>query len=115
MIRGLATGEIQFRSLGTIILREIIVGLMLGIITGGVIILRSSFLPPGVDLYEGLVIGTSLSLVVIVANLIGTIAPLVIHKLGADPAVMSTPLITTLIDVCGLTIYFETARYFLGL
>ena len=115
MIRGLATGEIYFRQIGIILLREILVGLLLGIITGGVIIGRSIFLPPGVALIPGLVIGLSLSLVVIIANLIGTLAPLIIHRLGADPTVMSTPLITTVIDVCGLTIYFETAKYLLAL
>jgi magnesium transporter len=115
MIRGLATGQIYFRQIGIIILREIVVGLLLGIITGGVIILRSILLPPGVEIFAGLVIGLSLSLVVIVANLIGTIAPLIIHRLGADPTVMSTPLITTVIDVCGLTIYFELAKYLLSL
>jgi magnesium transporter len=115
MIRGLATGEIHFRQIGVILLREVVVGILLGIITGAVIIGRSILLPPGVELYAGLIIGISLSLVVIIANLIGTVAPLIIHRLGADPTVMSTPLITTVIDVCGLTIYFETAKYLLGL
>jgi magnesium transporter len=39
----------------------------------------------------------------------------VISRLGFDPTVMSTPLMSTVIDVCGLTIYFETARLFLSL
>jgi magnesium transporter len=115
MIRGLATGEIRFRQIGIILLREILVGILMGLITGAVIIGRSIFLPPGVELYAGLVIGLSLSLVVLIANLIGTIAPLVIHRLGFDPTVMSAPLMATVIDVCGLTIYFETAKLMLTL
>ncbi len=115
MIRGLATGEIFFREIWIILLRELLVGILMGIITGGVIILRSVFLPPGLQIYEGFVVGLSLTFVVLISNLIGTIAPLVIHRLGFDPTVMSAPLMATVIDVAGLTIYFETARYFLNL
>lgn len=115
MIRGLATGEIQFRQIGIIVLRELLVGLLMGIITGAVIIGRSIFLPPGVGVHAGLVIGLSLAFVVLVANIIGTLAPLIIHRLGFDPTVMSAPLMATVIDVCGLTIYFETAKWFLNI
>jgi magnesium transporter len=52
---------------------------------------------------------------VLISNLIGTVAPLLIHRMGFDPTVMSAPLMATVIDVCGLTIYFETARYLLKL
>ncbi len=115
MIRGLATGEIHFKQIGIIFLREILVGVMMGLITGLVIIGRSIFLPPGIGIFEGIVIGVSLVFVVLISNLIGTLAPLLIHRLGFDPTVMSTPLMATVIDVCGLTIYFETAKYFLNL
>ena len=115
IIRGLATGEIHCRDARTIILKEILVGLLMGVITGTVILLRSYFLPPGVDLYSATVIGASLSFVVLFSTLIGALAPIIISRLGFDPTVMSTPLMATVIDVCGLTIYFETARLFLGL
>jgi len=115
MIRGLATGEIQFKEIFKILGREFIIGILLGVLTGAVIILRSILLPPGVGIYEGLVIGFSLMLVVLLSNLLGTIAPLLIHKAGFDPTVMSAPLMATLIDICGYAIYFETARYLLHL
>ena len=115
MIRGLATGEIQFKEIFKILGREFLIGILLGILTGGVIILRSILLPPGVGIYEGIVIGFSLMLVVLISNLLGTIAPLLIHKAGFDPTVMSAPLMATLIDICGYAIYFETARYLLHL
>jgi magnesium transporter len=51
--------------------------------------------------------------VVVFAALSGVLAPLIIHKLGFDPTVMSAPLMATIIDVCGLTIYFETAKLLL--
>jgi len=115
MIRGLATGEIQFKEIFRIMGREFLIGIVLGVLTGVVIILRSILLPPGVGIYEGVVIGFSLMLVVLLSNLLGTIAPLLIHKAGFDPTVMSAPLMATLIDICGYAIYFETARYLLHL
>ena len=113
MIRGLATGELHTRDTGRIILREIAIGIIMGLITGLVILLRSYLLPPGVDLYAALVIGASLSFVVLFSTVIGALAPMIISRLGMDPTVMSAPLMATVIDVCGLTIYFETARLFL--
>ena len=114
MIRGLATGEIEFRDIGMIVLRELLVGILMGIITGLVIVLRSFFLPPGIALDAAFAVGVSLAFVVFVSNLIGTLAPLLIHKMGFDPTVMSAPLMATVIDVAGITIYFETARLLLG-
>ncbi len=113
MIRGLATGEIQFREIGVIMVKELLVGIMMGIITGLVIILRSIILPPGLGLEQGLIVGTSLIFVVLISNMIGTLAPLLIHRMGYDPTVMSGPLMATVIDVAGLSIYFEIARFFL--
>lgn len=115
MIRGLATGEIEFRDIGSIVFRELLVGLMMGVITGSVIVVRSFFLPPGIALNEAVAVGVSLAFVVFVSNLIGTLAPLLIHRLGFDPTVMSAPLMATVIDVAGITIYFETARLLLSL
>ncbi len=113
MIRGLATGEIQFREIGIIMGKELLVGIMMGIITGAVIILRSIVLPPGLGLEQGLIIGSSLIFVVLISNMIGTLAPLIIHRMGFDPTVMSGPLMATVIDVAGLSIYFEIARFIL--
>ncbi|MBI9104044.1 MAG: magnesium transporter [Spirochaetales bacterium] len=115
MIRGLATGELHTRDTGKVLIKEIAIGLIMGIVTGLVIVLRSWLMPPGVSLFEALVIGMSLSFVVIFATVIGALAPMVISKMGFDPTVMSGPLMSTVIDVCGLTIYFETARRLLNL
>ena len=113
MIRGLATGEIQFREIGIIMGKELLVGVMMGVITGAVIILRSIILPPGIGIEQGLIIGASLIFVVLISNMIGTLAPLLIHRMGFDPTVMSGPLMATIIDVAGLSIYFEIARFIL--
>jgi magnesium transporter len=113
MIRGLATGEIQFREIGIIMGKELLVGIMMGFITGVVIILRSIILPPGLGIEQGLIVGSSLIFVVLISNMIGTLAPLLIHRIGYDPTVMSGPLMATVIDVAGLSIYFEIARFVL--
>jgi magnesium transporter len=113
MIRGLATGEIRSRDAGRVMLKEIFVGILMGIITGGVIIVRSYLLPPGIDITQSITVGVALAFVVLFSTLVGTIAPLLIYRLGFDPTVMSAPLMATVIDVAGLTIYFEIARIML--
>ena len=115
MIRGIATGEIRFRDLGTVMLKELAVGLLMGLILAGVIMLRSVYLPPGVSWVEAVAIGSALVFVVVFSSIIGAFAPLFIHRLGFDPTVMAGPLMATVIDVAGLTIYFQAARMILGL
>ncbi len=113
MIRGIAMGEIQFRDVGEVLFKELLVGLTMGVLLAGVIILRGVFLPPGVEVIEAVAIGSALLFVVVFSSLIGALAPLVIHRLGLDPTVMAGPLMATLIDVAGLTIYFQAARLIL--
>jgi magnesium transporter len=60
-------------------------------------------------------VGASLVFVVLFSNIVGALAPLVIHSLGFDPTVMAGPLMATVIDVAGLTIYFTVAQLVLGL
>lgn len=115
MIRGIAMGQIDFGDLGKVMLKELAVGLLLGLILGAVIMLRGVFLPPGIGIYPALVIGVSLVFVVLFSSIIGAFAPLVIHRLGFDPTVMAGPLMATVIDVVGLTIYFRTAGILLQL
>lgn len=114
MIRGLATGEIHSRDAGKILIKEILVGILMGLITGSVILARSFFMPPGVELSQAITIGVSLGFVVLFSTLVGTLSPLLINRLGFDPTVMSAPLMATVIDVAGLTIYFEIARTMLN-
>ena len=60
MIRGLATGELHFRDIGKVILKEILVGLLIGVFTGAVILARAYFTPPGIELLPALAIAISL-------------------------------------------------------
>ncbi len=113
MIRGLATGELRFQDIWRIIGREVLVGILIGVCLGILTVARAMLLPPAVGLNEALAVGTAMCFVVIVATLVGALAPLIISRLGFDPTVMAGPLMATLIDVSGLTIYFETAKLLL--
>ncbi|MBN2552424.1 MAG: magnesium transporter [Spirochaetales bacterium] len=113
MIRGLATGELRFQDVWRIMGKEILVGLLIGVCLGILTVLRAMLLPPEVSFNEALAVGTAMCFVVIVATLVGALAPLIISRLGMDPTVMAGPLMATLIDVSGLTIYFETAKLLL--
>ena len=115
MIRGLATGEIRFRDIGLVIAKELVVGLIMGLTLGVVIVVRGVFLPPGIEFMSAIAVGASLVFVVLFSSLVGGIAPLLIHKMGLDPTVMAGPLMATIIDVAGLTIYFQIARIILRL
>lgn len=115
MIRGLATNEIFFSDFLKILLREIAIGMIMGIITGGVILLRSIFFPPQITFFQASAVAVSLCFVVLFSTVTGALAPLVIDKLGFDPTVMSGPLLATVIDVCGLSIYFEITKFILNL
>jgi magnesium transporter len=113
MIRGLATGELRFQDFWRIMGKEVLVGLMIGVCLGILTVGRALLLPPQVTLNQALAVGTAMIFVVIVATLVGALAPLAIARLGLDPTVMAGPLMATLIDVSGLTIYFETAKLLL--
>jgi magnesium transporter len=113
MIRGLATGELRFQDLWRIVGKEVLVAILIGVCLGILTVVRAVLLPPEVTFNEALAVGTAMVFVVIVATLVGALAPLLISRLGLDPTVMAGPLMATLIDVSGLTIYFETAKLLL--
>jgi magnesium transporter len=115
MIRGLATGELHFHDVWRILGKEILVGALLGIGLGLLTIGRTMIFPPFISLAEAVAVGVAMCFVVIVATIVGALAPVLIARLGFDPAVMAGPLMATIIDVSGLTIYFETARLLLHL
>ncbi len=114
IIRGLATGNLHFKLIGRAFVKELATGIAIGIATGLVIFLRSVLLPPGVTSTEALAVAVSLNAVVIFASLLGCLVPFIIDRFGGDPAVAAGPLMSTLIDVAGLTVYFEVSRLLLA-
>ncbi len=113
MIRGLATGEIESEDMWRILFKEMVIGLLMGVITGAAIFFRGVLFPPEITIFQGVAIAVSLCFVVVFSTVLGAFAPLLIHKLGFDPTVMSGPLLATFIDVCGLSIYFEITKIIL--
>jgi magnesium transporter len=113
IIRGLATGQLAARDWMRVVWKEVRVGLLLGLALATVVYIRSYFWIGGPQV--GLVVAITMVALVLWANLIGSILPIILSKLRLDPAVVSSPFITTLADVTGLVIYFNVARVVLGL
>ncbi|MDD5701809.1 MAG: magnesium transporter [Dehalococcoidales bacterium] len=111
VIRGLATGEISARRYLSIVLREARVGVVLGIALGLVVLLWAYFL--GRDLQVALVVSISLIAISIMATLVGGALPFIFRMIKIDPALVSAPVITTIMDVFGLGIYFLIAHLIL--
>ncbi|MGE5542739.1 MAG: magnesium transporter, partial [Bacillota bacterium] len=111
MIRALATGNLKMRHWTQTLTRELIVGVSLGL-TMGITAWLLGMLRGGFHI--GLIVGLSMTSIVMVANLIGTGLPFLLTRFGVDPAVASSPLITTVADAAGLVIYFSLARVILG-
>lgn len=110
-VRALAVGELRFPDLWRVVWREVRVGLLLGLmlaVLGGIV--GSLF----VGWQIALVVACSLVLVCAWAATIGGAMPLIARKVGIDPAVVSAPLVTTLVDATGLVIYFLMAKLILG-
>src|SRR5690606_38032929 len=118
IIQAMALGEITIKDWWRVMRRELFSGIFLGttlcLLSFSVIIcwqLMSASLDQ--PLLIGLVVGCSLIGVVLWGTLMGSMLPLLLKKLGADPAVSSTPFVATLVDVTGLIIYFSMALLFL--
>lgn len=110
-VRGIATGEVGETSKVKLLFRELITGFMMGLICA-VVVCGVVFFWKG-SLIIGLLVGTALGCSILVATVAGSFIPLLIHKIGVDPAVASGPFITTLNDVTSLLIYFGLATTFL--
>ncbi|HEX8022815.1 magnesium transporter [Mucilaginibacter sp.] len=119
IIQAMALGEVTVTDWWRVMRREILSGLMLGICLGLIGFLRiaawsmfSSIYGPH-WLLVGFTVGSSLVGIVLWGSLAGSMLPLLLKKLGADPATSSAPFVATLVDVTGLIIYFTIAVLFM--
>jgi len=110
VVRGLATGQIEPGDLRRVFFREVRVGAMIGIVCG---LLVGAAATLWRDPWVGTVVATSLVMSSCVAVTIGTLTPILFQRLRLDPAVTSGPLVTTLNDVTGLTVYLAVATLML--
>jgi len=112
IVRALALRDVSVRDWPQILRKELGVGVLMGLTLAALLSIKV--------LVDGqaellLVIAVSLALVVLVANITGSMLPLLLRKLRLDPALISSPLITTVTDVTGLLVYLSVARWLLDL
>ena len=108
VIRGLSLGEIEFSEIFKVIWKEIRVAVLCGVTLAGANFIKLLVIDK-LALPVAFVICATLIVVVIFAKFIGCVLPLVAEKVGFDPAVMASPLITTIVDAVSLTVYFTIA------
>lgn len=115
IIQAMALGEISIKDWWRIMQREIFSGLLLGVtlsVLGILVIFIWHFFSDVFGPYYlriALTVGISITGVVLWGTLVGSMLPLILKRLGADPAASSTPFVATLVDVTGLLIYFTVA------
>ena len=114
VIRGISLGEIEFNELPKALWKEIRVAVLCGITLSGVNFLKLLFLDR-VGAEIALIVCATLVVVVIFAKAIGCLLPLLANKIHLDPAVMASPLITTIVDAVSLLTYFQIATHVLHL
>jgi magnesium transporter len=113
IVRAMALNEVSLRDVGWIVWKEVRVGLILGAIMAVVALGRAALL--GVGLNIGIVVAATILAICLWSATVAAVLPLTLRRLRIDPAVVSAPLITTLVDGTGLIIYFEIAKALLRL
>jgi len=113
VIRGLATGDINKKNLWECMIREILIGISMGVICGIVIGAAGQIWQNVPKL--GLAVGGAMITTISTASFLGAFLPVFFNRIGVDPAVVSGPLITTIKDISGLVIYFTIASLVMGI
>jgi len=116
IIRALSLDDVQFKDLFRVIWKEFRVGILCGISLAIVNFVKMLILngsDPDVSVVMIIVISLALFCSVVIAKFIGCLLPMLAEKVGFDPAVMSSPFITTIVDALTLLIYFNLAVWIL--
>ena len=119
--RSISLAEIEFRDLFRVFFKELRVGAMCAATLGVATFLKVWLIDglllanPAVTVTVSLTVALSLSLTIILAKIIGAVLPIMAKKIGLDPAVMASPLITTLVDAISLIVYFFVAQNILSI
>ena len=119
VIRGLSLGEIEFSDILAVLWKELRVSLLCAVVLSGVTFLKiflvdyllMGVLEPVEMLTVPLTVCLTMCVTVVSAKLIGCALPILVKKLGLDPAVMASPFITTIIDALSLAVYFVFAAW----
>jgi magnesium transporter len=113
LVRAMAVGEVQLRDVRWVLLKEVTVAFAMGAVMAIIAFGRAEILHVGSDV--ALVVSLTIFIICVWAATVAAVLPLVLKKLRVDPAVVSAPMITTLVDGTGLVIYFTIAKAVLGL
>ena len=120
-IRALSMGEISVRDVRRVVGKEMLVGLMCGLVLGilsfGKVLLVDRLIMgnPSVTVWVAFALAISLAATVLLAKTLGCTLPILIKAIGFDPAVMASPFITTIVDALGLIVYFFVSANIFGL
>lgn len=112
VVQGLANNTLKGSLLKRLV-KEICLSLFNGIILASILLLGSHFLL-SVNIIIGVIVTIALISVIVIASLIGTFIPMMLNRIGIDPALATGPFITTSNDICGILIYFSIAKLILG-
>lgn len=113
IIRSIALGEIRLKQFGRVLAREMSIGVMIGVLVGAVAFVRT--LLWGQPTPMAFTVAITVLVICAWSTTVGSLIPIAAERFGVDPAVLSAPLITTLVDATGLIIYFSIARVVLHL
>ena len=119
--RSISLAEIEFQDLFRVFFKELRVGAMCAATLGVATFLKVWLIDglllanPAVTMTVSITVALSLSLTIILAKIIGAVLPIMAKKIGLDPAVMASPLITTLVDAISLIVYFFVAQNILSI
>ena len=111
VIRGLATGDVTFKNAKRIIRMELLAALLMGLIVGIFAFIRAMLLQQ--DIAIAAVVGCTMLILVQLAIATGIFLPLLAKRIGLDPAALAGPFTTSIIDIIGLIIYFNIAKFFI--
>ncbi|MDT8419147.1 MAG: magnesium transporter [Desulfuromonadales bacterium] len=111
VVRGFATGRIDFSIIKQVFFKEMRVGLIMGTVCG--LVIASIAMIWHHNIYLGLVVGIAMAVAISVAACMGVLATSFFKRIGVDPAIASSPFVQTVNDITGILIYFSTATVFL--
>jgi len=113
IVRSLALGKVEPKKVWPILFRQVTVGLLLGIVIGVIVGVGVGYWQS--NPYLGFVLGLALLGNMLVASIVGTLAPLILEFAGQDPALASSVLVTAITDIIGFLIFLSLASLFLPL
>ncbi len=114
IIRGLALGEVKPKDILKVLRKELCISGIVGIVLSVVNFLRIYYIGKA-DILVALTVAITLFFTVVLSKVVGGILPIIAKKLKLDPAIMASPLITTIVDAVALMIYFTMATLLLGI